>query len=119
MRKIYVVVVLTVLLGILPLTGQGVQLKVEGKSALLMEVSTGKILYEANAHEPLAPASVTKVMTMLLIMEAVDSGQIALTDMVTASENAAAHERIGHAQIHCGVLCQRLCLCHGGTPGRQ
>ena len=90
MRKISVVIVLVMLLGMFPLTGQGAQLKVEGKSALLMEVSTGKILYEANAHEPLAPASVTKVMTMLLIMEAVDSGQIALTDMVTASETAAA-----------------------------
>ena len=66
------------------------QLNVEGKSALLMEISTGKVLYESNAHEPLAPASVTKVMTMLLIMEAVDSGKIALTDMVTASEAAAA-----------------------------
>ena len=68
-----------------------------GKSALLMDVSTGSILYESNAHERLAPASVTKVMTMLLIMEAVDSGKIAMTDTVTASEAAAAK---GGSQIY-------------------
>ena len=65
-------------------------LDVAGKSAVLMDVATGTILYESNSHERLAPASVTKVMTMLLIMEAVDSGKIALTDTVTASETAAA-----------------------------
>ena len=68
-----------------------------GKSAVLMDVATGTILYESNSHERLAPASVTKVMTMLLIMEAVDSGKIALTDMVTASEAAAAK---GGSQIY-------------------
>ena len=68
-----------------------------GKSAVLMDVATGTVLYESNSHERLAPASVTKVMTMLLIMEAVDSGKIALTDMVTASEAAAAK---GGSQIY-------------------
>ena len=62
-----------------------------------MDVATGTVLYESNSHERLAPASVTKVMTMLLIMEAVDSGKIALTDMVTASEAAAAK---GGSQIY-------------------
>ena len=90
MRRLFVVLAAVVLVGLLPLAGLCAQLDVEGKSALLMDVSTGKILYESNAHEKLAPASVTKVMTMLLIMEAVDSGQIALEDPVTASENAAA-----------------------------
>jgi uncharacterized membrane protein len=61
------------------------ELDVAGKSAVLMDVATGTILYESNSHERLAPASVTKVMTMLLIMEAVDSGKIALTDTVTAT----------------------------------
>ena len=61
-----------------------------GKSVLLMDVATGTVLYEANAHEPLAPASVTKVMTLLLIMEAIDSGKIGWDDTVTASEAAAA-----------------------------
>ena len=85
------------LLTLLPLTALGTELTVDGKSALLMEVATGKVLYEANSHERLAPASVTKIMTMLLIMEAVDSGKIAMTDMVTASETAAAK---GGSQVY-------------------
>ena len=62
----------------------------EAKSWLLMDAATGTILDSGNEHERLAPASVTKVMTMLLIMEAIDSGQISWEDMVTASETAAA-----------------------------
>jgi serine-type D-Ala-D-Ala carboxypeptidase (penicillin-binding protein 5/6) len=61
---------------------------VEARSALLMEPMTGKILYEKNSHEKFAPASVTKIMTMLLAMEAIDSEKIKLNDKVTASENA-------------------------------
>ncbi|MBE6053881.1 MAG: D-alanyl-D-alanine carboxypeptidase [Clostridium sartagoforme] len=63
-------------------------LNVEAKSALLIEPTTGKILYEKNPDEKFAPASVTKIMTMLLTMEAVDSGKISLSDKVTCSENA-------------------------------
>ena len=77
-----------------------VGLEVAGKSAVLMDAATGTILYEQNAHEPLAPASVTKVMTMLLIMEAIDSGKIRWEDTVTASENAAAK---GGSQIYLKV----------------
>lgn len=66
--------------------GSGIQ--VEAKSALLVEPNSGKILYEHNSHEKFAPASVTKIMTMLLAMEAVDSGKIKMTDKVTVSENA-------------------------------
>ena len=65
-------------------------LDVAGKSALLMDAVTGRVLYEKNAHEKLSPASVTKVMTLLLIMEAIDSGKIGWNDIVTASETAAA-----------------------------
>ncbi len=61
---------------------------IEARSALLMEPMSGKILYEKNADEKFAPASVTKVMTMLLTMEAVDNGKIKLDDKVTCSENA-------------------------------
>ena len=86
-----------VLLAMLPLGVEAAELKVAGKSAVLMDVATGTILQEHNAHEKLAPASVTKVMTMLLIMEAVDSGKIHLEDMVTASETAAAK---GGSQIY-------------------
>ncbi|SKA82156.1 D-alanyl-D-alanine carboxypeptidase (penicillin-binding protein 5/6) [Caloramator quimbayensis] len=58
------------------------------KSAILVENSTGKVIYEKNSHEKLTPASVTKIMTMLLTMEAVDSGRIKLTDKVVCSERA-------------------------------
>ena len=72
----------------------------EPKSALLMDAATGTVLYENNAHEALAPASVTKVMTLLLIMEAVDSGRISWEDTVTASESAAAK---GGSQVYLKV----------------
>jgi len=65
-------------------------------SAILIEHSTGKILYAYNIHEQLHPASVTKVMSILLIMEALDSGKINLTDEVPCSENAAS---MGGSQI--------------------
>lgn len=70
-------------------------LTVSAPSAVLMHPS-GKVLFEKNAHEPLAPASVTKVMTLLLTMEALDSGAIALDDMVTGSAHAAS---MGGSQI--------------------
>ena len=62
--------------------------EIEARSALLMEPCTGKLIYEKNIDEKFAPASVTKIMTMLLTMEAVDSGKISLDDKVTCSENA-------------------------------
>ena len=92
--------VMALLLAMLPATVSAAALDVEAKSALLMDVSTGQVLYESNAHQPLAPASVTKVMTMLLIMEAIDSGKIHWDDMVTASEAAAAK---GGSQIYLKV----------------
>ena len=74
--------------------------EVAAKSAFLVDVTTGTVLYEQNAHEALAPASVTKVMTMLLIMEAIDSGKLRWEDTVTASEAAAAK---GGSQIYLKV----------------
>lgn len=71
-------------------------LSLESGSAILIEQSTGQILYAHNIHEHLRPASVTKVMSILLIMEAVDSGKISLTDTVPCSENAAS---MGGSQI--------------------
>ena len=88
------------LFALFPMKAQAVELDVDGKSALLMDVETGTVLYEKNAHEKLSPASVTKVMTMLLIMEAIDSGKIGWNDMVTASESAAAK---GGSQIYLKV----------------
>lgn len=63
-------------------------INVEAKSSLLMEPTTGKILYENNIDEKFSPASVTKIMTMLLTMEAIDSGKIAMDNKVTVSETA-------------------------------
>ena len=63
-------------------------MNVDAKSALLIEPISGTVLYEKNPDEKFAPASVTKIMTMLLAMEAVDSGKITLQDKVICSENA-------------------------------
>ena len=87
-------------LGLLPRPVQAASMEIEAKSALLMDISTGTVLYEENAHEALAPASVTKVMTMLLIMEAIDSGKIRWADTVTVSETAAAK---GGSQVYLKV----------------
>ena len=100
MKKICMILALVIAASLLPLQAGAVELEVNGKSALLMDVQTGTVLYEHNPHERLSPASVTKIMTMLLIMEAVDEGKITLEDMVTASEAAAAK---GGSQIYLKV----------------
>ena len=98
MKRIGWITVVLVMVGLLMAQpAMAVELDIKGKSGLLMDVATGTVLYEKNAHEPLAPASVTKVMTMLLIMEAIDSGKIGWDDTVTASETAAAK---GGSQIY-------------------
>lgn len=71
-------------------------LALQSGSAILMEQSTGEILYSHNEHEQLRPASVTKVMTLLLIMEALDEGRLTLETMIPCSENAA---NMGGSQI--------------------
>ena len=71
-------------------------LNLQSGGAILIEQTTGKVLYEHNIHEQLRPASVTKVMSILLIMEALDSGQITLEDKVPCSETAAG---MGGSQI--------------------
>lgn len=69
---------------------------VSAKSAILIDQTTGTVLYEKNADEKMPPASITKIMTMLLVMEALDAGKITLSDPVTGSENAAS---MGGTQI--------------------
>ena len=97
MKRIISLCLITVLLvGALPLIGSAAP-EVAAKSALLMDVATGTILHEFNPHEKLPPASVTKVMTMLLIMEAIADGRLKWDDTVTASETAAAK---GGSQIY-------------------
>ena len=71
-------------------------INISSKSAILMDVGSGQVLYEKNAHEKLPPASVTKVMTMLLICEALDSGKIKIDDQVQVSEIASS---MGGSQI--------------------
>ncbi|NLY85900.1 MAG: D-alanyl-D-alanine carboxypeptidase [Tissierellia bacterium] len=72
-------------------------LKVDAKAAILMEVNTGEIIYKLNEHERLAPASITKIMTMLLGVEALNSGRISLNDKVIISNHAS---RMGGSQVY-------------------
>lgn len=76
------------------------EIDVTAPSAILMDAATGTVLYEKNANERLAPASVTKIMTLLLVMEALDSGRIGRDDTVTASEAAAGK---GGSQVYLEV----------------
>jgi D-alanyl-D-alanine carboxypeptidase (penicillin-binding protein 5/6) len=69
---------------------------ISAESALLMESTSGKILFEKNPDKPLPPASITKIMTMLLVMEKIDQGKAGFSDMVVASERAM---RMGGSQI--------------------
>lgn len=71
-------------------------LSVSAPSVLLMEASTGTVVYEKNAHEIRHPASITKIMTLILIFDAIERGQISLTDTVTVSEYAAS---MGGSQV--------------------
>ena len=94
------ITVLGLILGLLVPAVRAAPAEVAAKSAVLIDAATGTVLHEQNAHEALAPASVTKVMTMLLIMEAIDSGKLSWDDTVTASEAAAAK---GGSQIYLKV----------------
>lgn len=77
-------------------TSPEINLNLESESYILIEQNSGQILYEHNSHEQLRPASVTKVMSILLIMEALDNGQISLEDKVPCSEKAS---KMGGSQI--------------------
>ena len=94
MKKLPVLCLVLVLLLPLPVRAAGPE--VNAKAALLMEKSTGEVLYEQNAHEPLEPASVTKVMTLLLIEEALDSGQLTRETRIPVSAHAAG---MGGSQV--------------------
>ena len=74
----------------------GTVLDIKAKSAVLLEPNTGKILYDQNADEPLPPASITKIMSLLLVMEALDRGDFTLETVVNASEHACS---MGGSQI--------------------
>jgi len=74
----------------------GTDLEINAKSVVLLEPKTGKILYEKNAHEKLAPASITKIMSLLLVMEAIEAGNLTLDTVISASEHACS---MGGSQI--------------------
>ena len=76
---------------------QAVELNVSSKSLLLMEKTTGQVLYAQNQHQALEPASVTKIMTLLLVMEAIESGAVSYTDTVPVSAYAAS---MGGSQVY-------------------
>ena len=100
MKNVLIIIIMLVL--ILPINivsaneDNGLSLGISAKSVVLMEASTGEIIYQRNANEKLHPASMTKMMSMLLIMEAIEKGNIKWNDMVTASENASS---MGGSQI--------------------
>ena len=88
-RIICFFVVLTIMCGITAYAENGIE--TDAKSTILVEAATGEVLHEENADEQLPIASVTKIMTMLLIAEAIDAGKITLDDMVSVSENAMSY----------------------------
>ena len=92
MKRCMVGICLAVLLLTMPVGA----VEVKAQAALLMEKETGEILYAKNEHEKLEPASVTKVMTLLLVMEAIDNGQLGYEDILTASAHACS---MGGSQI--------------------
>ena len=97
LRKLLAVLTAAAFAAALALPAGAAALEVAAPSAVLMDAATGTVLFEKDAHTPLPPASVTKIMTLLLVMEALESGRISWDDQVTASETAAAK---GGSQVY-------------------
>lgn len=83
-----------------PISAETTGPEISAPSAILMEASTGTILYEKNANESMRPASITKIMTLILVFEAIENGKFTLEDTVTVSENAAS---MGGSQVYLEV----------------
>ena len=96
MKRIAALGLALAMAGLLAAPAYAVPAEVTAPSAILMEKTTGKVLCEQNADAQYEPASVTKVMTLLLVMEAIDSGNLGWDDMVTASPHAIS---MGGSQI--------------------
>ena len=105
LKILSVILILTIVLGSIAISASemstgaidvNASLDLACKSAILMESETGRILYEQNADAPLPPASVTKIMTLLIVMEAIDAGALKLDDQISVSKNAAS---MGGSQI--------------------
>ena len=97
MKKLLTACISALLLCLLCVPTAAAEIPLTARSALLMERATGEILFAQNEHEKLEPASVTKIMTLLLTMEAIDSGRIGWQDTVTVSANAAS---MGGSQVY-------------------
>ena len=97
MKKIIVfILVIFTIISILPIKANANEPQIEAASAILMEASTGQIIYEKNADEVLSPASITKIMTLLIIFDELSAGNLTLTEEVTISEHAAS---MGGSQV--------------------
>ena len=96
MKKLAAALVAALLLAV-PARAAAAPPSVDAGAAVLVEKETGTVLYEQNAHDKLEPASVTKIMTLLLVMEAIDSGALSTEDMVTVSAYAAS---MGGSQVY-------------------
>ena len=96
-RTICLLTAMLCALGLYSVRADAVELPITSRAALLMEKSTGQVLFAQNEHEQLEPASVTKIMTLLLTMEAIDSGTIGYDDVVTVSAAAAG---MGGSQVY-------------------
>ena len=96
MKKILIMCLCLLILPIKVLAEGNATLAENAKSSILIEASTGKVIYENNADEKLNPASMTKMMSMLLIMEAIESGNLKWNQEITVSENASS---MGGSQI--------------------
>ena len=95
--KSVITIFLMIVLFSVPVLAEQPDFKLTASSALLMEADTGEILYARNEHKRLPPASMTKVMTMLLVMEAIDEGRAQLNDKLLVSERAAS---MGGSQVY-------------------
>lgn len=106
LKKVFILSALFILFMMLPVygeevpenggTSENVDLGIQSKAVILMEKTTGTVLYEKNAEESLSPASITKIMTLILIFDALESGKITLDDVVTTSEYAKS---MGGSQV--------------------
>lgn len=96
MKKILIIIFLFTLLPLTKVKGEELNLAENAKSAILIEASTGEILYQKNANEKLAPASMTKIMSLILIMENIENGNLKWNDIVVVSKNASS---MGGSQI--------------------
>ena len=96
MRKILIFIFLILFIPITQVHGEELNLAENAKSAILIEASTGEILYQKNANERLAPASMTKIMSLILIMENIENGNLKWNDIVVVSKNASS---MGGSQI--------------------